>query len=54
MWNRPKPAPEYQVAWRNKTIVKQALATILAAHGELIEDNVQEVLRKAWAKVLNA
>lgn len=62
MWNRPKPAPEYQMGWGNKHIVKRALNTILAwqadrvilAHGELIEDNVKDVLSAAWEKVLNA
>lgn len=62
MWNRPKPAPEYQVGWGNKAIVKQALNTILGweadrvilAHGELIERDVNKVLRTAWHRVLDA
>lgn len=62
MWNRPKPAPEYQVGWSRKEIAKQALNHILdwnadrviLAHGELIEKNVNEVLKAAWGSVLNA
>ncbi|MGD8784044.1 MAG: DUF4336 domain-containing protein [Thioalkalispiraceae bacterium] len=61
MWNHPKAAPEYQMGWGNKAIVKKGLEKILAwqaeriilAHGELIEDNVDEVLRSAWKKVLS-
>jgi len=62
MWNNPKAAPEYQVAWGNKAIVQKGLNTILGwqtervilAHGENIEGNVNAVLRTAWKKVLNA
>ena len=60
MWNKPKAAPEYQVGWGNKKIVKQCLERILAwqaerviiAHGELVENNVNEILFSAWQKVL--
>ncbi len=60
MWNNPKAAPEYQVGWGNKGIVKQGLNKILSwevdrvilSHGELIENNVTDVLRTAWQKVL--
>ena len=62
MWNNPKAAPEYQMAWGNKKLVKIALTKILSwdaervilAHGENIEDNVNETLVKAWGKVLKA
>lgn len=62
MWNTPKPAPEYQVGWGNKSIVKKGLNKILdwhaerliLAHGENIETNVNDVLELAWKKVLNA
>ena len=62
MWNNPKAAPEYQMAWGNKKLVKIALTKILSwdaervilAHGENIEDNVNETLVKAWEKVLKA
>lgn len=60
MWNHPKAAPEYQMAWGKKQIVKKGLEKILdwqaerviLAHGELVEENVSEVLRTAWRKVL--
>jgi len=62
IWNNPKAAPEYQMAWGNKKVVKQGLATILSwdfnriiiAHGNLIETNAKAVLTKAWANVLNS
>jgi hypothetical protein len=62
MWNNPKAAPEYQMGWGKKYIVKGGLEKILAweaeriilAHGELIEGNVDSVLRSAWRTVLNA
>jgi len=62
MWNNPKAAPEYQMAWGNKKLVKIALEKILSwnaerlilAHGENIENNVNKILIKAWQKVLSA
>ena len=62
MWNNPKPAPEYQMGWGNKEIVKIALEKILSwdakrviiSHGENIEEKVNETLAKAWKRVLNA
>jgi len=62
MWNNPKPAPEYQMGWGNKAIVKIALEKILGwdakrviiAHGENIEEQVNETLAKAWKRILNA
>ncbi len=62
MWNNPKPAPEYQMGWGNKEIVKIALEkilswdarTVIIAHGENIEEHVSETLAKAWKRVLNA
>jgi hypothetical protein len=62
MWNNPKAAPEYQMGWGNKKIVKIALDKILSwdpervilAHGENIEENANEILCSAWKKVLNA
>jgi hypothetical protein len=60
MWNNPKAAPEYQVAWGDKDIVKKGLEKILSwdfnriilAHGNLVETDAGEVLVKAWEKVL--
>ena len=62
MWNHPKAAPEYQVGWGKKDLVKTGLNRIInwnaerviLAHGELIDGNVTDVLRSAWSKVLNA
>ncbi len=62
MWNHPKAAPEYQMGWGRKEVVRRALDRILAwdaervilAHGELIEGDVSTVLRAAWRKVLSA
>jgi len=60
MWNNPKAAPEYQMGWGNKDIVRKDLNKILSwkadrvilAHGELIEDDVDSVLNTAWRNVL--
>jgi len=62
MWNNPKAAPEYQMGWGRKEIVKGGLNKILGwnaervilAHGELVENNITSVLKTAWQKVLNA
>lgn len=62
MWNNPKPAPEYQMGWGNKEIVKIALKKILGwdarrviiAHGKNIEEHVSETLARAWKRVLIA
>jgi len=62
MWNNPKAAPEYQMGWGNKKVVKNGLKKILdwnaerviLAHGENIENNVNSILRAAWKRVLNA
>jgi hypothetical protein len=61
MWNNPKPASEYQVGWGDKDKVKMAFNRIfnwnadriILAHGELIEKDVNLILRSAWKKVLN-
>jgi len=61
MWNHPKAAPEYQIGWGRKDIVKSCLNRILdweaerviLAHGELVESDVSSVLRSAWRKVLD-
>lgn len=62
MWNNPKAAPEYQMGWGNRAIVKKGLNKVLAwdaervilAHGENIETNVNTTLRSAWIKVLSS
>ena len=62
MWNNPKAAPEYQLGWGDKEVVREGLNKILSwefdriilAHGNLIESNAQAVLKKAWDKVLQS
>ncbi len=61
MWNHPKPAPEYQLGWKDRaaaaTSLKQILEwdfeRIIIAHGDLIEENARAVASEAWRKVLN-
>ncbi len=56
MWNRPKPAPEYQLGWRDKEAARRSLERILAwdfarvvlAHGDLIETDARRVVARAW------
>ena len=62
MWNNPKPAPEYQLGWGDKAIVRKGLEKILSwdferiilAHGNLIEMDAKAVAKKAWQTVLKA
>ena len=56
MWNNPKPAPEYQLGWQDKKAASMSLQRILSwdftriiiSHGDLIEENAQEVAMQAW------
>ena len=56
MWNHPKPAPEYQMGWKDKVAARQSLLNILnwdfnrviMAHGDLINHDAKEVVREAW------
>ncbi len=60
MWNHPKPAPEYQLGWRDRKKAREVFENILRwdfqkiilAHGDLIDRDGREVARKAWASVL--
>ena len=60
MWNRPKPAPEYQLGWKDKKAAKRSLTRILSwdfqqviiAHGEPIVSDAKKTLREAWRRVL--
>jgi hypothetical protein len=60
MWNNPKPAPEYQMGWKDKKAAAKSLKRILEwdfekiiiAHGDLIEENAKEVSLHAWRKPL--
>jgi hypothetical protein len=61
MWDNPKPAPEYQMGWKDKRAAKRSLERILEldfdriilSHGENIESDAKAVLRKAWARPLS-
>jgi hypothetical protein len=56
MWNNPKPAPEYQLGWKDKTAARQSLErilewdfkTIVLSHGDLIENDAKSLAREAW------
>lgn len=56
MWNRAAPAPEYQLGWGDKRVVKECLNRVLnwdferiiIAHGDNIESNAEAVAREAW------
>lgn len=60
MWNRPKPAPEYQMGWKDKSAAATSLRRILAwdferiiiSHGDLIEKNAKAVALEAWRQPL--
>ena len=62
MWNNPKAAPEYQLGWGDKKVVRIGLEKILSwefdriilAHGNLIEANAKAVLIEAWRNVLQS
>ena len=61
MWNHPKPAPEYQLGWRDKKAARKSLQRILEwdihriiiAHGDMVENNCKEILIDAWGAPLN-
>lgn len=60
MWNRPRPAPEYQFGWKDKAAARESLRRILSwdfsriviAHGDLIEEDAKATARAAWKGVL--
>jgi len=60
MWDKPKPAPEYQMGWKDKAAARRSLERILEwgfervviAHGENLESEPKQALRRAWAKPL--
>ena len=62
MWNNPKAAPEYQLGWGDKAVVKKSLNRILTwdfekiilSHGNLIEKDAHAVAIKAWKNVLES
>lgn len=56
MWNRPKPAPEYQLGWKDKAAARESLQRILEwdferivlAHGDTIENEARAAALEAW------
>ena len=62
MWDNPKPAPEYQMGWKDKAAARKSLQRILdwdfdkiiMAHGDLIETDAKERAAEAWKKPLSA
>lgn len=62
MWNHPKPAPEYQLGWKDKTAAKKSLQRILEwdfvriimAHGDLIDSQSKETITNAWSTPLES
>jgi hypothetical protein len=60
MWENPKPAPEYQLGWKDKQAARRSLKKILEwdleriiiAHGDLIEENARQVALNAWRRPL--
>ncbi len=60
MWNVPKPAPEYQLGWKDKSAARESLERILSwpfekvimAHGEPIVEDANDAVEGAWRSVL--
>jgi hypothetical protein len=61
MWDKPRPAPEYQMGWKERAAARRSLKQILEwdfdriviAHGDNIESDAKAVAREAWAKPLS-
>lgn len=60
MWNKPKPAPEYRMGWKDKAAARSSLEKILAwdfehiviSHGDNITGNAKALARRAWTPPL--
>jgi hypothetical protein len=60
MWNKPKPAPEYQFGWKDKVAARASLERILEwdfdkiilSHGDNILANAKQTARRAWTPPL--
>ncbi|MEP7241419.1 MAG: DUF4336 domain-containing protein [Devosia sp.] len=60
MWDKPRPAPEYQLGWRDRRAAAESLRRILAwdfqrivlSHGDLIDHDAHDVAAAAWASIL--
>lgn len=62
MWNKPKPAPEYQLGWKDKVAARASLELILEwdfdriilSHGDNISEKAKETARRAWTPPLES
>ena len=62
MWNKAKPAPEYQFGWKDKKAAKYSLEKIMSwdfdkiiiSHGDLILNDAKEIAAKAWSTPLKS
>jgi len=60
MWNKPRPAPEYTMGWRDRRAAGRVLRRVLEwdfdrivlAHGDLVTENGKAVAQEAWAKIV--
>jgi hypothetical protein len=56
MWDDPKPAPEYQMGWKDRAAARKSLQRILdwdferviMSHGDLINEDAKAIAREAW------
>lgn len=61
MWNRPRPAPEYRIAWGDKARVREGMERILAwdfervilSHGDIITRDAKRIVAEAWRSILS-
>ncbi len=60
MWDHPKPAPEYQLGWKDKAAASKSLKRILdwdferiiVSHGDMIDKDAKVIAREAWKATL--
>jgi len=61
MWNRPRPAPEYWLAWGDKARVREGMERVLAwdfervilSHGDIITRDAKAIVTQAWRKIVH-
>ena len=61
MWDNPKPAPEYQMGWKDKVAARKSLQKILhwdfekiiMSHGDLITAEAKKTALRAWQTPLS-
>ncbi len=61
MWNRPRPAPEYQLGWKDRRAAKASLEHILGwdftriivSHGDNIDEDAKAAAEAAWRDQLS-